>query len=117
MLVGVEGDRGAMTLEITAQGLEVRTCAFAGNEAQLHQLARSIIDEDQQGTRRCTIFEPAMFAAIDLDQLAVMLTSQAWLMKAPTLFARQPHAFGRHPTPERLTPHTNIMSLRKVLRG
>ena len=86
-----------MTLQIATQRMEIRFRALAGNEAQLHQLARSIIDKDQQRARICTIFEPTMLAAIDLDQLAIVFAPETWLMKASSLFTRQPHPRLDHP--------------------
>ena len=41
-----------------------------GHEAQLHQPAGRIVDEDEQRARVRPILEPAMLAAVDLDELA-----------------------------------------------
>ena len=48
---------------------------WAGHEAQLHQLARGIVDEYQQGARLTAVLEPSVIAAVDLHQLAVRLAS------------------------------------------
>jgi hypothetical protein len=71
MLVRAKGNRASMTLQIATQSVELSLCAFAANKAQLHQFARSTIDEYQQGAGLGTIFESAMLAAIDLDQFAI----------------------------------------------
>jgi hypothetical protein len=75
MLVGVKGKRAAMTLQIVTQRLEIGICALAANKPQLHEPGCSIVDEDQQGTRLTAILEPAMFAAVDLNQFAIVLAT------------------------------------------
>ena len=88
VLVRVEGCRAAVGDKISLQRFEVSACALARHEAQLHQAAGGIVDEDQQRATITTVLEPAMFAAIDLDQLAVTLAPQPGLMKTPALLAR-----------------------------
>jgi hypothetical protein len=39
-------------------------------EAQLHELARCVVDEDEQYAARPLVLEPLVVAAIDLDQLS-----------------------------------------------
>ena len=92
VLVGVEGDRAAMGLEIALQGLEIGKGTLRRHEAQLHQPAARIVDEDQQRARVRPILEPAMLAAVDLHELAQGLAAQPWLMEAPALLAREPQA-------------------------
>jgi hypothetical protein len=50
--------------------------------------------EDQQRARCSSVLEPAVLAAVDLDQLPEVLASQARLMEGAPLLARQPQAFG-----------------------
>jgi len=76
VLVGVESGRAAMRHKITVQRFEVGSCALAGNESQLHQLARGVIDEDQQRAV-AALLEPAMIASINLDEFAVALATVA----------------------------------------
>lgn len=38
-------------------------------KSKLHQVARRVVDVDQCGTVGCTVLEPVMVAAINLDQL------------------------------------------------
>ena len=87
VLVAVEGDRAAMGLEIALQGLEVGEGALRRHEAQLHQPAGRIVDEDEQGARVGAILEPAVLAAVDLHQLAQGLAAQPRLVEAPALLA------------------------------
>lgn len=68
--VAVEGQRLSMPLQVGAGGGEVAEGRFGLGEMQVHQLAGCIINEDQQRAGRSTILEPAMIAAIDLDQFA-----------------------------------------------
>ena len=97
MLVGVEGDRAAMVLEIALAGLEVGEGALRAHEAQLHQPAGRIVDEDEQRAGVGAILEPAMLAAVDLHQLAQGLAAQPRLMKRAALLAGEPQARPRHP--------------------
>jgi hypothetical protein len=60
--------------------------------------------EDQQRARCSSVLEPAVLAAVDLDQLPEVLASQARLMEGAPLLARQPQAVGlcvRVPHPHR----------------
>ena len=91
--------------------------AFAGNEAQLHELARSVIDEDQQGAGICPVLEPAVLAAIDLDQFAVALPPKSRLMEAPALLPREPQALSHHPLTDGLPTHLDPMALMQRLSG
>jgi hypothetical protein len=94
-----------MCLKVALQRFEVRVRAFAPYETQLHEPTRCVVDEDQQCAWLTTLLEPAVVAAIDLNQFAVALASQSRLMKASTLLARQPEAIGDHPSPQRLSTH------------
>ncbi|MCY1301281.1 hypothetical protein D9M70_508840 [compost metagenome] len=59
-----------MALNVGARGGEVRRRRLAGHKQQLHQPPGRVIDVDQQRARRRPVLEPAVVAAIDLDQLA-----------------------------------------------
>jgi hypothetical protein len=69
---------------------EIGCCTLAGNEAQLHQLARGVVDEDQQRAGLAALLERAMIAAVDLDQFAVALTPQSRLVEGSSLRTRKP---------------------------
>src|ERR687894_113416 len=101
MPVAVEGNRTAMGLEIALEGLEIGEGALRGHEAQLHQPAGCIIDEDEQRAGVGAVLEPAMLAAVDLDQFAQGLAAQPRLMKASALLAREPQARLDHPLAQR----------------
>ncbi len=70
VLVRVKGYGAAVGFKITLQCFEVGVRALAGHEAQLHQSARRVIDQDQQRAGCAAVLEPTMLAAVDLDQLA-----------------------------------------------
>ena len=95
---------------------EVGRRALTRHEAKLHQLTRGIVDEDQQGARCAPIFEPAVLAAVDLDQLAVGFTPQARLMKASSLLARQLQPILDHPPAQRLSRDLDSVLLEQNLR-
>ena len=104
-----------MRQEIPVQGFEVGVRALARHEAQLHQLAGRIVDEDQQRARLATLLEPAVVAAVDLDQLTVALAPQPGLVEGSSLRARQPQAFGHHPSPQRLLTDPDLMLIQQHL--
>jgi hypothetical protein len=58
-----------------------------------------------------------VLAAIDLDQLAVVLASQAWLMEGASLLARQQQAVGDHPPAQGLSTNSQVMLLKQDLSG
>jgi hypothetical protein len=94
-------------LSVVMRSVRVRT--LARHERKPHQPARSIVDEGQQRARRATFFEPAVLTAGDLDQLAVMLAPQSWLMEGASLLARQPQALGNHPPAQGLSPNAQTV--------
>jgi hypothetical protein len=56
-----------MGCQIPLQCFEVGGCTLGGNEAQLHEPAGCVIDEDQQRAGLAAVLEPTMLAAVDLD--------------------------------------------------
>jgi hypothetical protein len=57
-----------------------------------------------------------MLAAVDLDQLAVVLAPQSRLMEGASLFARQPEPGLNHPLAKRLAGDLKPMSLQQDFR-
>ena len=55
-----------MGLEIALQRFEVGRRTLAWYEAELHQLACGVVDEDQQRAGLAALLEPAVLAAVDL---------------------------------------------------
>jgi hypothetical protein len=98
-----------MIVHVALERSKVRVRALAGNEAQLHQLARGVIDEDQQRTGLASLLKPAVITSVDLDQLAIALTPEAWLVECPALLARKPDAFLQHPCPQGLAANLDVM--------
>ena len=72
-LVAVEGDRTAMALQVAPDAGPVLERGFRLAEAQLHELTRGVVDEDEQYAARPPVLEPLVVAAIDLDQLSEQL--------------------------------------------
>ncbi len=74
VLVRVESSGAAMHCEIPVQRFEVGVRTLTRHEAQLHQVAGRVVDEDQQCAKLATLREPpAVVAAVNLDQLTVAL--------------------------------------------
>jgi len=69
--MGIEYLNGlySYALVLTRNRSEVALRALAGHEAKLHQLARRIVDKHQKRAGLAASLKPAMFAAVDLDQL------------------------------------------------
>ena len=98
LLIGIEGNRAAMGLEIRLQRLEITERALGFDEAQLHQRSGRIVDEDEQGVGRAAILEPVMMIrVVDLGQLAKTSPEQTWLVEGTALLARQPDTVVLHP--------------------
>ncbi len=115
MLVGVESDRLAVRLQIALQHLKVRKGAFRRHKAQRHQAAGGIVHEHQKRAGRAAILEPAVLAAIDLDQLAQVLAAMARLVKALALGPRQPEPGLDHPGAQRLARDPQSVALLELL--
>src|SRR6266436_4207577 len=98
VLVAVERHRLAPGLEISPGGVEIGEGRLAFDKLQVHQPARRIVDKHQQRALRPAVFEPPMFAAVDLHQLANALAPMARLVNTPApLFAVEPQPLGDHP--------------------
>src|SRR5467141_1973534 len=97
-LVAVERRRLAPGIERGPGGGEIGDGRLAFDKLQVHQPARRIVDKHQQRALRPAVFEPPMFAAVDLHQLANALAPMARLMNTPApLFAVEPQPLGDHP--------------------
>src|SRR5271156_5229017 len=80
MLVAVECDWLAPSVQIGAGRVEISESRLALDELQMHQPAGRIVDKHQQGALRPAVLEPPVRAAVDLNQLAGTLAPRAWLM-------------------------------------
>lgn len=116
MLVGIEGDRLAVLLQIGPCRLEIIESALALDKLQMHQPAGRIVNVDEQGALRPTGLEPPVLRAIDLDQLTDTLAAIARLMnRLHPLLAILPKPGCHHPLPDRLAAKTDAMKLRELL--
>lgn len=79
-LVAVECKKLTVTFLITAGGFKIGESGLRTDKQKLHQPARRIINVNEQCSGRATILEPAMLAAINLDQLSGTGTPRTWLM-------------------------------------
>jgi hypothetical protein len=70
-----------MRLQIGAGRPEVIKRRFRGDEPQLHQPARRVIDKSQQRAWRAAILKPGVLRAVDLHQLAQAIAPPARLMR------------------------------------
>ena len=60
VLVTVERDRAAVLQQIAFQCFEIAERALGCDEAQLHQRAGGVVDEDEQGAGITPILEPTV---------------------------------------------------------
>src|ERR1700675_4797671 len=109
MLVGVEGDRFAVALQIGLQGLEIGERALRDDKAQLHQTAGRVVDEHQQRAGSGSLLEPAMIRPVDLDQLTNMLSAVTRLLDPLAFSTRDPDSCLLHPAPQRLSRDLQII--------
>lgn len=81
VLVRIEGDRLAVPLEIGPCRPQVGEGALAFRHLEVHQLARGIVDIDQQAAAWPATLEPVMIRTVDLDELAPALAPVAGLVE------------------------------------
>src|SRR5882762_4342296 len=91
---------------------------LAFDKLQVHQPARRIVDKHQQRALRPAVFEPPMFAAVDLHQLANALAPMARLVNTPApLFAVEPQPLGDHPFAQGLAGERKAVLSGELLGG
>jgi hypothetical protein len=89
--VAVERHRLAVRLDVLSGRLEIAESRLGRGEVQGHQTAGRVINKHQQRAGRCTLFKPAMIAAVDLNQLAQARTTISRLVDHGwTLSTRRP---------------------------
>jgi hypothetical protein len=69
-LVAVKRHWLAVAREILTRGFKISKCRLCTGEQNVHQSTGRIINLDQCGARRRSIFKPSVLAAINLYQLA-----------------------------------------------
>src|SRR5215467_15080753 len=116
MLVGVERYRLAVSLQIGARRLEIIERRLRLHELQMHQLARRIVDVNEQRALRPARLKPPMPRAVDLDQLPNAIPTMPRLMhRRHPLPPILPQPSRHHPLPDRLTGKVNAVQLRELL--
>jgi hypothetical protein len=115
MLVAVERDRLAPSLQIGARRVEVGEGRLALDKLQMHQPAGRVIDKHQQGALRSAVLEPPVLAAIDLDQFADAIAPRPRLVNPLALLAIAPQPSFDHPLAQCLTTKGNPMILAQLL--
>src|ERR1700733_7998179 len=79
-LVAVKCQRLAVLIDVPTRGLEKSEGRLCTVEENLHQSAFSIVDKYQCRACGTAVFEPMMFAAIDLNELADARPPQSGLL-------------------------------------
>src|SRR5215212_6703774 len=116
MLVGVEGERLAVLLQIALRRLEIVKGALGGDEAKKQEEAGGIVQEHQKRARRRPILKPAVLAAVDLDQFTQAIPAMPRLMHSShPVLAPDPQAVGDHPLAQGLDPDPQAMTFCKLL--
>src|SRR5579862_3969755 len=80
VLVAVERERLAVAPQILARGLKIRERRLSAREVNDHESAGGVVDIDKGCAHRRAIFEPAMLAAIDLNQLTQARSTRTRLL-------------------------------------
>ncbi len=118
MLVRVEGNRLAVSLQVRPRGTHVGEGALAFDHLEVHQLTRGIVDEHQKRALRSTVLEPPVLGAIDLNKLAAAVAPVAWLVELGALGdLGLPQSGFHHDLPQRLTGEPEAMPLGEILAG
>jgi hypothetical protein len=116
VLVGVEGHRPAVRLDVAPRRLQVGEGRFALDETEVHELAGRVVDEDEQRAARPAVLEPGVLAAVDLDQLAQAVPAVPGLVDVrAAVLARDPEAGRGHPAPDRLPAEPQVVGLGQLL--
>src|SRR5947208_2873504 len=68
--IAVERHRLAVPFEVVPGRVEIVERGLGLGEAELHEVARGIVDVDQQCAARAAVLEPGVLAPVDLDELA-----------------------------------------------
>ena len=117
VLVAVERDGAAVSLEVAARRIEVGEGRFGVHEVQVHDPAGGVVDEHQQCAGRPAVLEPAVLRAVDLHQLSGAVPAVARLVQAALpLGPVHPQPGLNHPAPQRLPAERDAVQLRQLLR-
>ena len=115
-LVAIERDRFAVRCQMLAQRLEIAERRLGRREMQRHQPASRIVNEHQQRAGRRTFLEPAVIAAVNLDQFTQTRTTVSGLVNLGwTIPARNPQTCGHHQRTHRLHRQTDAVTFPKLL--
>jgi len=107
-----------VALNVATGRLEVRKGRFGRHEVQLHQLTGGVVDVDQQRAGWRAVLEPAVVAAVDLDQLAITRAPVPRLVDlGRAQLAGHPEAGVDHDPPYRLLGQVDAMALAQLLAG
>ena len=102
-------------LQIRASGDEIIERRFGLDKGQMHDPARGVVDENEQGALRATILKPPMLGAIDLNEFADAVAPMPRLVnRFETLPAIFPEPFSQHPTPHCFYAQTQSVTFRKL---
>ena len=115
VLVAVECDRLAPSLQIGAGRVEVGESRLALDKLQMHQPARRVVNKHQQGALRPAVFEPPMLAAVDLDQFANAVAPRPRLVNLLALLAIAPQPGFDHPLAQRFAANRDPVILAQLL--
>jgi hypothetical protein len=118
VLVTVECDGLAMTVEISASGFKVTEGRLRVAEVKLHEPTGGVIHVDKQRATSSTLFEPLMVTAIDLNEFTHAGPAIARLLNTvATASMRHPKAVFGHPLAERLLGNLQAVAFHKLLSG
>ncbi|SAL00797.1 hypothetical protein AWB76_07878 [Caballeronia temeraria] len=115
-LVAVECAWLTVALDVGTRGLKIAEGRLAAREMQQHQPAGGVVDVHQQRALRRTLLEPAMLAAVDLDQLTQTRTPGARLIDLRwALPAWHPQTRVRHQMPHRFLGQPDAVAFLELL--
>ena len=116
MLVRIESDRLAVTLQICARREKIIERRFRLDKSQVHQSTCRVVDKDESGALRATILEPPVLGPVDLNELADAIAAMSglvdWLETPPAVL---PDPFGQHPAPHGFDAQTQPVTLSQLL--
>ena len=107
-----------MLFEVLPRRLEITEGRLRlDREVQRHQPAGGVVEMNTSSVQAgAPLLEPAVIAAVDLDQLTQTITPSAGLVDAlQPVLPPNPKAGANHPLPQRLDPEIQTMKLGQLL--
>ncbi len=118
VFVAIQRDWQAVRCNVVVQDAHISQRGLGGGKAQLHQVARGIVDKHQQSAVFPAPLKPVVRGAVDLDQLTQFRTALTHRMNAYFgAFSGFPKSRPHHHLAGTLDAELDAMSFMQLLAG